>query len=640
MGRPAIPAENLKPSSVCWPYQEAIWSQYLTDHEQRLYARVCRNAGKGNKQPPDVYDYYIRRQNGKPIPADLPPQRRTWQPPTQRTSSGSQHASVDVAHAVASTPVPTTSSDFLEGLDDALPSRQAQIQSALRPPHAQRSRTPLSVFSPRQSSAHSTSNGIRKRVPKVTTQREERSTPVDAGAAPTLPPSVEGSAQNVTPFGSSYGRRTQERTTRTSSSSGPRSQSPAPSATFLLSSQPRQHHAVHYPTLPESWDHGVEEEQDWIGEEISGDEDGQSVHNLNIGLSSAPVTIQSECETATEIIILAARRLTRLPAIPSASSNYLRHQALRMQVWVAMDVPTKLLAREFFRYVGSLTDRQDPHFLHLDDNEFGLPFNALTHTTVTRLLGEKPVLVAPRAPRSATWGGRPTWQEYLRDIFNPLSEHQWQKHAGFHVELRRWVEILHEEGVSGRTIKIWLRDLGLLMRRFVWIIPSHESKTLFRLDKQQGKHKRLRTRWFLPGLRVDWRERALRIRHPNTGGPQFEAVDGSASKIRKWLAEQRQVVDPLPLAHECGELYRQLDHGDDEAIRRLEEMVRRALKHLACADVEWYHDQINDLRTLGGQWIPFWACGDEFPVDDMQALPRQIVQYQASASLTQRTAEQ
>lgn len=69
-----------------------------------------------------------------------------------------------------------------------------------------------------------------------------------------------------------------------------------------------------------------------------------------------------------------------------------------------------LLARAFLRYIGSLTN-QDPCFLKLNDNDFGVPFHALTHASVTRLLGTEPILATPRD--SKKHGGRASWHQRL-----------------------------------------------------------------------------------------------------------------------------------------------------------------------------------------------------------------------------------
>lgn len=189
---------------------------------------------------------------------------------------------------------------------------------------------------------------------------------------------------------------------------------------------------------------------------------------------SSPVTSRRayEGDVVFSVVRHAATQLRKIQLASTDHAHFLERQSQWMLIWQILQPLTQLLARSFMRYVGSLTDR-DPQFMLLPDTEFGVPFLALTHDAVTRLLGADPVLVAPRASRRADadigWHGR------LRRIFDHTRPHQWQRTASFLQDLRGWVEQLRGDGVSEAILQLWREDMGHLMRPFVWILPSHEE---------------------------------------------------------------------------------------------------------------------------------------------------------------------
>lgn len=323
-----------------------------------------------------------------------------------------------------------------------------------------------------------------------------------------------------------------------------------------------------------------------------------------------------EGDAVFQIVLHTARRLRRFAAVRLDPGRYLKYQVLRMQIWVMSWPVVRLLARNFFRYVASLTD-QDPYFLTLEHNELGLPFNALTHAAVTRLLGVEPALICPRTSKKE--GGKASWHHRLQQIFDWTTDHQWQRAASFLVELRRWVKLMKQEGVPDTCLDLWRDDLGLLMRRFVWILPSAEKKTLFRLEKQGNPKKRLRTRWYLPGVKVSSPE-PLVVTKGAVCRPSFHHARGQRRRVDEVSALQYRRIDPLYLAEWYMNAYREPAFREPNGQQRLGKMLRRRLAAFECPDVQWFQDGIN----AGGTWVPFWACEGEFPSTDMDALQCQV----------------
>lgn len=186
---------------------------------------------------------------------------------------------------------------------------------------------------------------------------------------------------------------------------------------------------------------------------------------------------------------------------------------------------------------------------------------------------------------------------------------------------------MKQEGVDQSYIDLWREDLGYLMRPFIWIIPSHEKKTLFRLDPQNDLDKRLRTRWLLPGLMIRSRQPVIATGGDGQLGPRFRHTSGHFRLVSKVSARQRRQIDPFRLALAYVQAYIDLDTRDQEACWQVEDELRVRLDDFECPHVQWFHDKINDDEYASGRWVPFWACGDEFPADDMQELQEQIEEH-------------
>lgn len=334
-----------------------------------------------------------------------------------------------------------------------------------------------------------------------------------------------------------------------------------------------------------------------------------------------------EGDVVFDIITTVGRRLRRLGTLPTEDDDYLRHWALRTRAWLIFKPMVLLLARGFFRYVASLTERP-PYFLPVEEDDAGVPFHALTHDAVTRLLGEEPVLVRPR--QTSKDGGSTDWAHRLRQMFDDTTDHQWQRTATHLVELRRWLTWLRQGGVSDDFLTLWRVDVGLLMRPFIWILPSHERKTLFRLDRVEGGPSippRLRTRWYLPGVTIAHADPII-VTEGGRYGPRFIPCRGRQRVVEETNLKRFREVDPFRRAETFLQGYTELNHDDEEA---QETFIDRDIDdgfRFKSSSIEWFHDQINDRRHAAGRWVPLWACGQPFPPHNMNALGRRIARHQ------------
>jgi hypothetical protein len=344
---------------------------------------------------------------------------------------------------------------------------------------------------------------------------------------------------------------------------------------------------------------------------------------------SAPIHSRRayEGDVVFDIVVAAARQLKQLRPLPVEDESYLRYHSLRTRAWLILKPVAWLLARAFFRYIASLTDK-DPFFLPLEDNEFGVPFNALTYGAVTRLLGVEPVLATPRDSKKE--GGKASWDQRLRQIFDDSSDHQWQKNASFMVELRRWLALFQEEGVQDCYLQLWRRDIGLLMRPHIWILPSHEKKTLFRMDRLDGQQqipKRMRTRWYLPGVAVECREPVMTPYAARPDGPCFQPRPGHLRFIDKVCEQERKLIDPYAMARKFSRALQGTDIRNSNTRWQLIQKFIDKFDDFSDPPIQWFQKQINDHGFEAGRWVPFWTCGAEFPADDMQELQRLIEQH-------------
>jgi hypothetical protein len=328
-----------------------------------------------------------------------------------------------------------------------------------------------------------------------------------------------------------------------------------------------------------------------------------------------------EGDVVHAIVVSAAQDLARLPALNS-KPNYLRVQMLRIQMWQLTWPIVIMLARGFFRYVASRTTL-DPQFQQLEDNEFGVPFNALTYTAVTRLLGAEPTLVTPR--KSTYDDAGTAWHQRLQHIFDWTIETGWQKTASFLVDLRRWVKMMKAEGVSDDYLSLWRHDLGYLLRPFVWIVPSYESKkTLFRLDKDTTALKRHRTRWYLPGL-VRKGHAVVSLRTTDKKA-QLVQVPSASVYTQKVSARQATEIDPIRLSDRYIMLYTQTK-GDPAGRSALEERMRLRMQRFECRDVAWSDQRVSPTHRKGRSWVPFYTTNDEFPSREMEHLQERTTAY-------------
>jgi hypothetical protein len=337
-----------------------------------------------------------------------------------------------------------------------------------------------------------------------------------------------------------------------------------------------------------------------------------------------------EGDAVAEIILLAARRLKDLPVLPDEDANYLQYQVRRMRAWVILRPVIRLLAQAFFRYIASLTDK-DPFFLPLEDNEFGVPFNALTYETVTRLLGTEPILATPRASKKEH--GKADWSSRVRYMFDDTSTDQWQKTASHLVELRRWIRIFKEEQVSNCYIDLWRQDMGLLMRPYIWILPSYEKKTLFRMDRFDGQaqvDKRLRTRWHLPGVVVEYREPMMARVPLGSRGRRFQPTPGNLPMVIRVCERQRKDLNPATLSGRTIQAIGNINVRDKKARGQLIEQLIDTFDDFSQPSIEWFHDKINHSSHEAGYWVPFWACGEAFPADEMLAIEQTVEEHRAS----------
>ena len=134
MPRQKIPIEDRRPAAIQFPYQQNIWSQYLTDPERRRYAEVCRKATKQGTEAQDIYDFYrkIHLQSTQAPPSDFPPRDPTWQPTTASTSSAR-------VPSIEPSPLLEPSTSTAPGFDDFARSLRAVLpQSDPVPPIARR----------------------------------------------------------------------------------------------------------------------------------------------------------------------------------------------------------------------------------------------------------------------------------------------------------------------------------------------------------------------------------------------------------------------------------------------------------------------------------------------------------------------
>ena len=221
-------------------------------------------------------------------------------------------------------------------------------------------------------------------------------------------------------------------------------------------------------------------------------------------------------------------------------------------------------------------------------------------------------------------------------MFDDTTDHQWQKNASYMVELRRWMAIFQNEGVPDCYLELWRQDIGLLMRPYIWILPSHEKKTLFRMDRLDGQQqvaKRLRTRWYLPGAVVQCREPVMApFPDGDDGddgdeGSRFQPIPDYLDSINHFDRLQRDSVDPYSLARRFLQVLGETDTVNPTTRWQLIEDTLDVFRSFDNPPLQWFHPSINDDDRQAGRWVPFWTCSDEFPADDMQELYRQIEQY-------------
>lgn len=328
-----------------------------------------------------------------------------------------------------------------------------------------------------------------------------------------------------------------------------------------------------------------------------------------------------EGDAITALVTAAAQDLHFLPPLPSTRTAYCTYTILRMRAWQIWQPVLRLLARAFFRYIASLTE-SDPHFLPIPLDALGMPFHALTYDAVTRLLGEEPALATPRMTQqnedSISWSSR------LRYMFDADGVDQWQKNAAYLIQFRQWIQIFQAAGVHACYIDLWRKDIGYLMRPFVWIIPSYEKKTLFRLDKadaQAGVPKRLRTRWHLPGVTVRHRSRVMASTAAAASPRRFCIEPGQHQRVERLQLDQLQAYDSFAFAQR---IIHQLTTATRPQWREIEDDIFDAVLNFEDLRISWFHEKINQHNHANGRWVPFWSCQHVYPSHEMQELADEI----------------
>jgi hypothetical protein len=635
-----------------------IWSQIMTDKEQKYYTSYCRRMVNEKTKPCDIHDFYqalFPSGHKNHLPVDLPPKDPEWQPAppstavSDRSGAAAVNGTLTLQTGKRKRPVPVLVSPASHlHRDPGSPSPRLPAPRGLDTPTTpQRPRSLTSMFFSSEpgddpvSPSKPTEAAVARLDTGDHTPIRNTNTLLEASLPPTSPSrefnvssrkrqkvsgALPGSGQRRTDIRESM--VTVERLTSevipefseipiptpefTRRNPAPIRQSPAPSvsASSALSDEACQE-AVQT------------EHHTWAEHVATAATRPRRVHSTPLSPSDSDDPDDPDDKAVKVILQKTIQELRSLPSVALQSRDFVEFHALRMQLWLALRVVTFLVARAFLRHVASLCDR-DPGFLRLPNQDFGAPFPALTYAAVTRLLGEPPVVVAPR--RSMPWSEDVVnWQQCVQMLFDFDTEDRWANAAPFHVQLRDWREQFELEGVDIGLLELWRHDLGYLMRPAVWIVPSWETKTLFRLDPKPRRHKRCRTRWFLPGQVVPSSNKVVTVLQNRDSGMLFRVFPNEASTAAKVSPGMHKRIDPFRFAQGYLDRYAKLAPGDIDARANLEKDTRKRLDFFECPDVDWGHERIP--TKYGRRWVPFWANGEEFPLGHMKSLSRRLVHY-------------